>query len=125
MERTARPQKALVWLTAIVFALGLMVVDAAPAQAHTWYHDGCGFTGTNGGGGNDAWANTREAESCRGLAAKIHYKVDGGWQWSSPLYCGGQPSNCKKIVYGADDHGASQHRGQSNSYSWSGWKWHS
>jgi len=124
-------QRARILILALMLAVSFIAVTAQPASADSWVYNGCTFAGANGfASGNDAWAQTTDidypATDCDGLTARIQYKVDGYWYWSSTRWCTSNPPSCLKLVQGADDHATSQHRAEAgqNTGDWSATKTH-
>lgn len=108
----------------LVFAVVVtLLVSFAPA-AQAWTVSECTFTGSNSFyGGNTAQAVTYDSNGrCDDLWAKVHYKSDGVWYWSSAATNIPGYDFTVKVVNGADAADMGNHRATSDSGVLSYWK---
>ncbi len=112
------------WRVVVVaLAFTLLAVLTAPA-ASAWNVAECNFTGSNSYyGGNYAQALTNDSNhECDDLWAKVYYKVDSIWYWSSAAINIPGWDVARKVVSGADDADLGKHKATSDSGVSSSWK---
>ncbi|HHC08736.1 MAG TPA: hypothetical protein ENK55_08465 [Actinobacteria bacterium] len=112
-------RRSSILAVAFVLFFGLAVPGVS-----AWSVAGCRFTGGNSFlSGNRAYAYTQATNGgCMNVYAKVHYKVDGYWQWSTTAANPPGVLFVTKKVYGADDADLGRHKAVASTGTPSSWK---
>lgn len=109
-------RRLAILLTTLMLAM-VMIVPAASG----WTAAECSFNGWNSFSGNTASAYTGATNTgCDAVWARVHYKEDAIWKWSTPCYTYTYDF-CTKFQPGADDADLGKHRALSDSGGLSPW----